>query len=102
MTRDQNQHPADPGQRAGASEAERQTKISQLPLRRSKLSTEEAALLRELFPDIITGVLLKGFAPFLFSLPADSRNCKGAARAPLHGVSVARLCALGARSLSDT
>jgi RNA polymerase sigma-70 factor (ECF subfamily) len=54
VTRDQNQHhhPADPGQRAGTSEAERQTKITQLTQRRSKLSTEEAALLRELFHDI--------------------------------------------------
>jgi predicted component of type VI protein secretion system len=34
------------------SEAERQTKLTQLTLRRSKLSTEEAALLRELFHDI--------------------------------------------------
>ena len=54
MTRDQNQHhhPADPGQRAGTPEAERQTKLTQLARRRSKLSTEEAALLRELFHDI--------------------------------------------------
>ena len=53
MTQDQNQPPADPGQPAGASEAERQTKLAQLALRRSRLSTEEAALLRELFPDIL-------------------------------------------------
>ncbi len=51
MTQDKNQqeHPADPTQRAGTPEAERQTKLTQLPQRRSKLSTEEAALLRELF-----------------------------------------------------
>ena len=54
MTQDQNQHhhPADPTQRAGMSETERQTKLAQLSLRRSKLSPEEAALLRELFHDI--------------------------------------------------
>ncbi|HZH98337.1 MAG TPA: hypothetical protein VEX38_05150 [Fimbriimonadaceae bacterium] len=40
MTRDQNQPPADPGQRAGTPEAERQTKITQLPRRRSKLSNK--------------------------------------------------------------
>jgi RNA polymerase sigma-70 factor (ECF subfamily) len=53
VTTDQNQPPADPGQRAGTSETERQNKITQLTRRRSKLSTEEAALLRELFPDIL-------------------------------------------------
>jgi RNA polymerase sigma-70 factor (ECF subfamily) len=53
VTRDQNQPPAAPVQPAGASEAERQTKLAQLTLRRSRLSTEEAALLRELFPDIL-------------------------------------------------
>jgi RNA polymerase sigma-70 factor (ECF subfamily) len=35
------------------SEAERRERLAQLVLRRSKLSDEEAALLREVFPDIV-------------------------------------------------
>jgi len=52
VTRDQNQYPTEPDQRAGISKAERQEKIAQLRLRRSKLSPEEALFLREVFRDI--------------------------------------------------
>ena len=48
VTRDPNQHPATAGQHAGMSDAERQEKITRLFLRRSKLSPDEAALLRQL------------------------------------------------------
>ena len=39
--------------RAGTSEAERRERLSRLVLRRSKLSPDEAALLREVFPEIV-------------------------------------------------
>lgn len=41
-------------ERAGNSDEERQKRLTQLVLRRSKLSDDEAALLREVFPDILT------------------------------------------------
>ena len=41
------------GERAGISEAERRERLTQLVLRRSKLSPDEAALLREVFPQIV-------------------------------------------------
>jgi len=41
------------GERAGTSEAERREKLSRLVLCRSKLSPEEAALLHEVFPEIV-------------------------------------------------
>ena len=41
------------GERAGTSEAERRERPSRLVLRRSKLSPDEAALLRDVFPEIV-------------------------------------------------
>ena len=53
MKQDQTQHPANTDLSAGASEAERQEKIAQLYKCGSKLSAENAALLRVVYGDIM-------------------------------------------------
>jgi RNA polymerase sigma-70 factor, ECF subfamily len=53
VTQNESQGAAHAGERAGMTEAERREKLTQLVLRRSKLSPDEAALLREVFPEII-------------------------------------------------
>ena len=53
MTQDEGRGARDAGERAGMSEAERQERLTQLVLRRSKLSPDEAALLHEVFPAIV-------------------------------------------------
>jgi len=54
VAQDESPEAADAGERAGISEAERHERLTQLVLRRSKLSPDEAALLAEVFPTIIT------------------------------------------------
>jgi RNA polymerase sigma-70 factor (ECF subfamily) len=53
VTQDESRGARDAGKRAGISEAERQERLTQLVLRRSKLSPDEAALLHEVFPAIV-------------------------------------------------
>ena len=53
MTQHESRGARDAGERAGISEAERRERLTQLVLRRSKLSPDEAALLREVFPEIV-------------------------------------------------
>jgi RNA polymerase sigma-70 factor (ECF subfamily) len=53
VTHDQSRGAKDEGERAGISEAERRERLTQLVLRRSKLSPDEAALLRKVFPAIM-------------------------------------------------
>lgn len=53
MKKDERQEVEDAGERAGNPEAERQKRLTQLVLRRSKLSPDEAALLEEVFPEIV-------------------------------------------------
>jgi len=53
VTQDEGRGARDAGERAGMSEAERQERLTQLVLRRSKLSPDEAALLHEVFPAIV-------------------------------------------------
>ena len=53
MTQHDNQGATDAGERARMGEAERRDRLTQLMLRRSKLSPDEAALLREVFPEIV-------------------------------------------------
>jgi RNA polymerase sigma factor (sigma-70 family) len=53
VTKDESRGVEDAGERAGISEAERRERLTQLVLRRSKLSPDEAALLHEVFPDIV-------------------------------------------------
>jgi DNA-directed RNA polymerase specialized sigma24 family protein len=52
VNRDNQQHPADTDPRLGTSQAELEEKFAQLTRRRSKLTPEEAALLRKMFPVI--------------------------------------------------
>jgi Dyp-type peroxidase family len=54
VAQDESPEAADAGERAGLSAAERHERLTQLVLRRSKLSPDEAALLGEVFPNIIT------------------------------------------------
>ncbi len=44
---------SDAGERAGTSEAERGERLTRLVLCRSRLSPDEAALLRDVFPEIV-------------------------------------------------
>ena len=53
MTQHESRGATDAGERAGMSEAERRDRLTQLVLRRSKLSPDEAALLREVFPELV-------------------------------------------------
>ena len=47
------QEASEAGERAGTSEAERRERLARLMLRRSKLSPDEAALLGDVFPEIV-------------------------------------------------
>jgi RNA polymerase sigma-70 factor (ECF subfamily) len=53
MAKNDSVESADEGERARIAAAERQEKIAKLKLRRSKLTAEEAALLEEVFPEIV-------------------------------------------------
>jgi RNA polymerase sigma-70 factor (ECF subfamily) len=55
VAQDKSPEAADAGERARISEAERHERLTQLVLRRSKLSDDEVTLLGEVFPDIFTG-----------------------------------------------